>query len=195
MVEKIIKFLSDILGWSSTIEPLYPSILPPEPVIPVKAPEQPTPVITQPKTPIMTNTEKLYEIAKACIGSDMSPNDVAPDSLACAESLNGVFKKAFGENIGNGAALTSTAALYQVLKNDPRFVVTSDPQPGDIVISPSGTSTKGSPHGHCGIRGITTYMSNDSSTGKWEANYNLPNWKLVFHDTLGFEIFHFKVVG
>lgn len=145
--------------------------------------------------PAKTKREYLYEVAYKCIGRDMSPADVAPDSLACAESINGVFKEAFGEFIGSGAALTSTAALYQTLRTDSRFELVINALPGDIVISPTGTSTKGSAHGHVGIWGKETIMSNDSSTGKWLANYLLRNWKLVFHDTLGFPVFYFRVKG
>lgn len=176
------------------IPPVAPNLPPPEPIIPIPVPEPVQPV-PEPVVPSESKREKLYRIAKECRGVDTSPADVASDDLACAESLNGVFKKAFGSPIATGTALVSTNALYKAMIKDPRLelVPGKDALPGDIVISPTGYSTKGADHGHCGIRGITTYMSNDSTTGKWTANYNLPNWKLVFHDTLGFPIHHFRV--
>lgn len=146
--------------------------------------------VTEPKK---SNREVLYDVAKGCIGKDMSPKDIAPDALGCAESLNGVYKKAFNEELL--ADVVSTAALYKHLMKDSRVELVSNDKalPGDIVISPTGTSTKGAKHGHTGIRGFEAYMSNDSDSGLWLANYNLPNWKLVFHDTLGFPIYHFRV--
>lgn len=168
----------------SPVEP----VLEPAPS-PVTIPPNPDPMPTIQKT----KREHLYDVAKASIGFDMSPKDLAPDALACAESLNGVFQKAFGEPIGTGAALVGTNALYKTLLIDPRFEKTLSPLPGDIVISPTGYSSKGAQHGHCGIRGFETYMSNDSDTGKWKANYTLAAWYNVFNVTLGFPVVHFRV--
>lgn len=141
----------------------------------------------------MTNQEKLYSVALASIGRDMSPADIAPDSLACAESLNGVFKAAFGSPIGTGAALTSTKALYQHMLTDSRLQQVTMPQAGDIVISPTGYSSKGSTHGHTGIWGNHDVMSNDSNTGVWRDNYTHAAWYNVFHSTLGFPVLFFRV--
>ncbi len=126
-----------------------------------------------------SNAQKLYATAFKCIGRDMSPNDLAPDSLACVESLRGVLKEA-GYDVAPG--VLNTVALDAVLSKDPRFIPIEEKEMGvgDIIIALSTNTT----HGHCGIRGKTTYMSNDSSTGKWTANYNIPNWDLVFKDTL-----------
>lgn len=147
-----------------------------------------------PKQPQETsNSQKLYDTAVACLGRDMSPQNLAPNSLACAESLNGVFKEAFGKVIDDGSGLLSTAGLYQRLKNDSRFTQVNDPQPGDIVISPTGLSYKGSAHGHCGLWGKFDIMSNDSDTGKWKDNYTHQAWYDVFQKELGFPVFFFRV--
>lgn len=155
--------------------------------VPLTPPMPPTPVVT-------SNREKLYDTAKACIGRDMSPQDIAPDSLACAESLNGVFKEAFGEDIKKG--VVSTEVLYHALLNDSRFILIaqSDILPGDISLAVTGQSAKGAPHGHVGIWGKETVMSNDSSSGLWKANYTLAAWPLVFEKTLGFPLHAFRVV-
>ena len=176
----------------------------PEPIIPPKPAPEPVPVPEPPKPlpmPEKTKREHLYEVAKdialAPVKRDMSPLDRAPDRLACVESLDGVFFEAFGEHLFTPADRLSTARAYAAMRVDPRLelIKNEGALPGDVVVSPSGMSTKGAPHGHTGIRGKTTYMSNDSDTGKWLANYNLNNWKLVFQDTLGFPIFHFRVKG
>lgn len=173
-------------------EPPSPQIPAPEPPLPPSPPEpMPEPI----PAPVKSNREHLYEVAKACIGKDMSPLDRAPDTLGCMESLDGVWLEAFGEHLLEHADRLSTARGYAAMRVHPRLkLVKEDFLPGDIVISPTGLSTKGSPNGHTGIRGIHQYMSNDSSNGKWMANYNLPNWKAYFGDKLGFPTFHFRVL-
>lgn len=168
------------------------------PVPPKPAPEPPLPPNPAPMPePVETKRERLYRVAKSCIGRDMSPNDVAPDSLACMESLDGVWLETFGEHLLPLANRLSTASGYQAMLHDARLEKITEAQalPGDISIAPTGTSAKGSPHGHVGIRGKETYMSNDSSTGLWKANYTLPAWKLVFSTTLKFPLYYFRVKG
>lgn len=144
-----------------------------------------------PPLPIRSNAGKLYDTAFACIGRDMSPLDIAPDALACVESLNGVFTLAFGTPIKKG--LLSTMELYKTLKEDFRFEQIDKPQLGCITVAPTGLSTKHSLHGHTGIWGNYDVMSNDSDTGKWKANYTHEAWENVFHVELGFPIYYFKV--
>ena len=43
---------------------------------------------------------KLYLTALSCLGTDASPNDIAPDEFGCAETVNAIHKKAFGVEIG-----------------------------------------------------------------------------------------------
>ncbi len=171
---------------------LYPTVSPLEPLQPpVSVPE---PIIT-PKVDTMINAEKLYQTAVQSLGKDMSPLDKAADYLACMESVDGVWLATFGEHLLAPVDRLSTNRGYAAMLKDKRLelIPNEDAIPGDIVISPTGYSTKNSLHGHTAIRGKNTYMSNDSTTGLWTANYNIPNWKLVFHDTLGFPIYHFRV--
>lgn len=154
-----------------------------------------TEVLPPNPAPIMkTNAQKLYDTSVACLGTDMSPADIAPDSLACAESLNGVYLKTFGQHLGTGPALTSTLALYQEMVVDKRLQKVVDPLPGDIVISPTGYSSKNSPHGHCGIWGNFDVMSNNSDSGKWKDNYTHEAWYDVFSKELGFPVYFFRVL-
>lgn len=163
-------------------------------------PMEPTP--TTPPEPINlpvteSNREKLYRVSKACIGRDMSPKDLAPDQLACVDSLNGVFTEAFGQPIKPG--IVSTIELYHLMLNDPRFQKIGEPDvlPGDVSIAVSvqtGTSVK---HGHVGIWGKTEVMSNDSYSlpaGLWHAHYTLEAWKNFFWGTLHFPLHYFRVV-
>lgn len=139
----------------------------------------------------MTNSEKLYNTAKDSLGKDMVDDPGVDPSVGCADSVNTVYKLAFGVEIGGGA---STAAMYEVLKRDVRFVQVTSGGPGDIVISPTGTSTKGAPHGHVGICGYHGILSNNSMTGLWSEFYTDLSWHQYYHDRLGFPVLYFKLV-
>ena len=161
---------------------------------PLEAPVSPVEAPVTPK-PTMTKQQHLYDVAYACRGRDMSPLDKAPDSLGCMESLDGVFLEAFGEHLLPPEFRLSTQLGYKAMLTDPRLELINNQNagPGDIGIAPTGTSTKGSPHGHCCVRGKETMMSIDSSTGEWTANYTLAAWDLVFGKTLGFKTYWFRV--
>src|ERR1700741_3409527 len=82
----------------------------------VSLPPQPEPIrLTPPPTILQTPRERLYEVAKATLGTDASPKDEAPDDLACAESVNAIYKKAFGYPITQPGL--STTALYIAMLN------------------------------------------------------------------------------
>lgn len=139
-----------------------------------------------------TKGQILYEAAVRCTGKDMSPDDLAPDSLACVDSLNGVFNVAFGEPIQKG--IVSTLALLEVMRTDPRFKEISVPELGCIVIAATGTAPDKKSHGHTGIWGHFDVMSNDSDTGLWRDNYTQSAFIKLFHYTLGFPLHYFRVV-
>ncbi len=122
---------------------------------------------------VSTNREKLYDTAYSFLGKDASPTDKAPDDLACAESVNAVYKTAFGHEVGGGL---STLEMYRVLQiKQGEFMEVDSPLYGDLIISPT-TMTK-VPVGHVGIVGKWQIMSNSSVTGKWEARYTLDTWR------------------
>lgn len=124
---------------------------------------------------IITPAQILYRKAVEWLGQDASPDDEAPDELACAETVNAIHKGAFGEFI-NVQGKLSTIYLALALAARADFLQVFDPLPGDIVVSP----TKGRIHGHTGIVGKFGIMSNDSKTGRFERNYTLDSWKRSF---------------
>lgn len=122
-----------------------------------------------------SNREKLYQTAFGCIGTDASPNDVAPDELGCAETVNAIHKKTFGHEIGGSV---STYLLYQALRSSTEFIKVDAPLRGDIVISPTGYGSGGLSNGHVGIVADSgMIMSNDSRTGLFSLNYTLDSWR------------------
>lgn len=144
------------------------------------------------QTPVLSNREKLYETAKSLLSKEVSPNDVAPDELACVESLNEVYKKAFGTIIWTGTAYTSTSALFNLISTDSRFDRITAPLFGDIILTPTGTGN-GTRRGHCGVVGKQWIMSNDSRTGTWEANYTIESWLKFFAVGGGMPVYYFRV--
>lgn len=139
---------------------------------------------------IMDKSTTLYNTAKACLGLDMVDDPTVDPSVGCAVSVNAVFKKAFGSPVGGGA---STADMYHVLKTDSRFTQILQPIPGCIVISPTGTSIKGAPHGHVGIEGYHGRMSNNSLNGLWSEVYTDSSWSAYYEVKLGFPTYYFSV--
>lgn len=138
----------------------------------------------------MTNADTLYLAAKSCLGKDMVEDPTIDPALGCASSVNAVFKLAFGKEIGGGA---STAALYDILRTDPRFKFSTYAK-GNIIISPTGSSLKGAPHGHVGIIGMYGILSNNSMTGTWQEYYTEQSWDAYYHDKLGFPVLCFQVL-
>lgn len=153
-------------------------------------PELPAPVVPDTvEAPTDVKRKKLYDVAYSCLGKNMTAADV-PTHLGCASSLNNVFKKAFGKEIGGGA---STYNMLKALEKDARFYEVTSPLPGDIVMNASGTSTKGFPTGHVGVWGKNSVMSNNSFTAKWDAHYTLSGWRDFFEKQRGFPTRFFRL--
>lgn len=139
-----------------------------------------------------TNREKLFNTALSCLGTDASPNDVAPDEYGCAETVNEVHKKCFGFPIGGEL---STYKMYAVLKSSPLFTKVDSPLNGDIIISPTGYGNGKLSNGHVGIMAFgDKIMSNNSYTGKFEQNYNLATWRARYKDIGNYPVDFFRRV-
>ena len=126
------------------------------------------------------NRIKLYEAPRSFIGTDASPNDLAPDELGCAETVNEIIREALGEYLHADNRL-STYWLYKALRESQNFKEVFIPVSGLIVILPIGYGTRrnpdgtlASPNGHVGIVMLDGKIaSNDSRTGKFEENYTI----------------------
>jgi len=145
----------------------------------------------------MTNALRVYNMAKSLIGQHLAANDETDNfgMFGCAESVNAVWVKTFGHQLGGGA---STALMLLTLMDTKRFQeITWDAiEPGCVVICATGTSkTKPNAHGHVAITGKVQFMSNSSETGTWQANYDRCSWKAYFEGYLGFTSRVFKPIG
>lgn len=124
---------------------------------------------------ISSNSEILYFTAVGCLGTDASPADIAPDEYGCAETVSDIIEKAFPSSV---PFTISTYQLYHSLLRSSQYVRTDVPRRGDIVISPTGYGNGKLSNGHVGIIGMTgQIMSNNSFTGKFDANYTIQSWR------------------
>ena len=112
------------------------------------------------------------------------------NEFGCAESVNNVVFKAFGDYAGGDL---STARMYLAIQNNWKFAQVTTPIKGDIIISPTGYGNGSMPNGHTGIMGDNgQIMSNNSDTGIWDIHYNLASWKARYVDQGGFPQIYFR---
>lgn len=135
--------------------------------------------------------EQLYLKAKELIGTDTSP---IQSVFGCAESVNYIHKKAFGDEIGGGA---STWNLWMSLRDRRDFEEIFEYEPGAIIISPTGTqpATSKIRNGHVGICGYNCIMSNDSVTGKFGTTLTKDSWINSFVKVGGFPVYYFRKIN
>jgi len=134
--------------------------------------------------------EALATLAASAVGIDVSPNDVAPDELGCAESVSELINLLMPFKIQ-----TFTGYLNDQLISDRRITGSVyEFRPGDIVVSP--TPFPGSPKiGHTAIIGRGgKWYSNSSYSGVWEQNYDYISWRLRYQVKLGLPLNVFRLM-
>lgn len=145
-------------------------------------------VVDTPKT----TGEKLYDTMLASVGVDASPADLAPDELGCAETVSTIIKKV----LPSFRVITGTWTLWDMFRKSSEFMLVDTPEPGDIIISPTGMSSKGSRApfvGHAGFIGKRRKIySNDSYSGLFEQNYTIDHWTARYQVDGGYPIYYFR---
>jgi hypothetical protein len=140
---------------------------------------------------MLTQKKTLLDVCKEHLGKDASPNDLAPDELACAETVTTLLRKVYPDT----PIITGTYTLWQYLK-DPKngYKPVIDGVAETIIISPTGTGNRGTV-GHVGIfddNGLI--MSNNSilNKGTFTQNYTLDTWKKRYVDNQGMPIYLYR---
>lgn len=139
---------------------------------------------------VTTQGQQIFTTAKSLIGTDVSPNDLAPDELGCAETVSTLLNRAgFPMPI-----ILSTSELWRFFSQSDVWVEVMSPLPGDVIISPTGQGGKnGITHGHTGIVGEGgRIMSNDSATGKFVSNYSIASWTVRYKIKGGYNTYYFR---
>lgn len=139
------------------------------------------------------NRVKLYAVALSYLGTDASPNDLAPDELGCADTVSAILVHAFGPIIRHSV---STAEMYNLLNNSPHFKKVNNFKFGDIIISPTGKGKTGKiSNGHVGIVGEDEeILSNSSATGLFTNNFTISSWVKRYRDQGGYPIYFFRKI-
>ncbi|MBX4216139.1 hypothetical protein KW797_04290, partial [Candidatus Parcubacteria bacterium] len=153
------------------------TLVPPTPV--------PAPVAT-PK-PQITMPEKIYEFSKSCLGKDIATTQ---NELGCAEAVSYVFNHVGVQDFPKNGFL-STLEFHIWLKKNAQEV--AEPSLGDIIISPTGSSSKKATHGHIGIVARHGILSNNSMNGLWQEYYTQESWKAYYGSKLGFPVFFYRI--
>lgn len=143
-------------------------------------------IIPKPIVP-MSNAQKLINLCTDSLGTDVSPLNLAPQELSCAEGVSTLLSDIFTFPKG----VLSTAQLKVCLDNCKYVERTLIPEPGCVIVSPTQNTT----HGHTGIfLDSQNIASNDSRTGKFEKNYTLNSWAKEMRDTRGLRLYLWKVL-
>ena len=136
----------------------------------------------------------LLDVCTANLGKDVTPKDVIDDEVACAETVTTILQMVYADM----PIITGTYTLWQHMKSPTsNFVEVNEPEPGAIIISPTGTGKYGC-IGHVGIiddNGII--MSNNSfgqHKGQFTQNYTFDTWTERYKNQHGMPIFFFKHV-
>lgn len=142
----------------------------------------------------VSNAEKLYQKAKASLDVDASPKDIAPDDVACMESVDTIFFRTFGYFINNtpDKITLSTKIGYEAMKFSPLFTQVFRYKRGLIIISPTGYGNGNMAHGHVGITGDYGILSNDSSSGLFKEKWTYQAWLDYYAKLGGFPVFLFE---
>lgn len=154
----------------------------------------------KPVTIIPTMPDNILLIAKQCLGQRQTLNDTVPSEVGCAEAVSTVLHRAGVEGIP-ATGIASTLNLYNWLKNNPKFEQITAPEPGAVVVSPTGMGN-GKVRGHTGIvgrfnvafRGDYGICSNDSNSGLFLELWQMSKWDQYYGGYGGLPIFYFRAL-
>jgi len=189
------RFFADFLAifTKNQAKPLAPSLVPAPDILPsdMTPPSDANVPIDGSKPKVETVAERLAEEAKLRLGTDASPKNLAPQELACAESVSNIIHSVIPSF---PADVVGTPELYRLLSKSTLFKRVTDPIPGCVVISP----TVGTSRGHTGIYiEHDKIASNSSKTGLWThtpTHYTRQRWIDYFNGHQGLKGYLFVPV-
>ena len=142
---------------------------------------------------------KIYNALLSYFETHCTLDATVLPEVGCAEAASFILQKA-GIDVPT-AGIASTAKLYQWLKSNPRFTRIYAPEPGAIIISPTGYGN-GSVAGHVGFLGCKGHVypgdwgivSNDSQTGLLLELWNLTSWQKYYGSVGGLPVAYFRAL-
>lgn len=129
----------------------------------------------------------LADITRCFIGIDVTPENLALNEVACAESVSKILHLIMDFPEG----ILSTANLFNTLNKSKLFRQTTTPIAGCIVVSPRTSDV----NGHTGIFiDNVNIVSNDSRTGKMKQNYTWTTWQKTFVRGRNLKVYLFEII-
>jgi hypothetical protein len=135
----------------------------------------------------LTMRKSFLDVCTEALGTDVTPDDLVPDAVACAITVTTLLSKVDA----TFPRVAGTWTLYDILKHRKDYERVTVPSPGTIIISPTGLGAPGT-NGHVGVflrDGMIA--SNDSKTGKFVVNHTLDSWHRYYSEKLQYPIFMF----
>ncbi len=131
---------------------------------------------------------KLWNAARAAVGTDVTPDDRVPDDVACAVTVSALMAK-----VRPFPMISGTYTMYTYLR--PKYDIATTPLPGDIIISPTGmASKKVISNGHVGVVGVGGIIySNNSRTGKLDTHWTIASWREYYEKKGGYPVYFFRI--
>lgn len=150
----------------------------------------------------LTMAQKIYGVAKAAVinGEHLTLNNNVPAEVGCAEAVSTVLLKS-GITGVPVTGFAGTAVLYNWLRTNPQFTQITTPEPGCVLISPTGQGNGKIP-GHTGIVGSfgVAYASdwgvcsNDSNSGLFLELWSIQKWITYYAQYGGLPMYYFRAV-
>lgn len=137
--------------------------------------------------------KSLLDIVKDKLGTDASPQDNAPDRLACAETISTILREYLAQHNIDFPVILGTYQLWREFqKRTDLFVRVYDTKAGTLEIAPTGTNSRPDllPNGHVWVfLNETEACSNSSKTGTFEQNYDRVSIRKLFHYYGGYNLY------
>jgi hypothetical protein len=146
-----------------------------------------------------TTQQKIYDNLLTYLETHCTLDNSVPVDVGCAEAVSFILKKSGIPLPATG--IPGTATLYDWLSNNPAFKRVNAPEPGAIIISPSGYGS-GRISGHTGFVGkFGKYypgdygiVSNDSNTGLLLELWDLTRWQKYYGTQGGLPVAFFRAL-
>lgn len=136
--------------------------------------------------------QTLLEVCKAHLGTDVTPDDLVPDVVACAITVSTLIHY----TDATFPKVAGTATLHDIFEHrrDWKSVPVEDVKPGDVVLAATG-SGNGSIPGHVGVMGDGgRIMSNSSPTGLFIPNYTMETFAKRYTGIGGMELHVYRKI-
>jgi hypothetical protein len=138
----------------------------------------------------LTMKNSLLQVCEQRLGTDVTPSDLVPDSVACADTVTTLIRLVDP----SFPHVSGTWTLYDILEHRKDYAKVTELSPETIIISPTGMGN-GTMSGHVGIvMGDGVIASNDSNTGKFIKNYTLETWTRRYAGHGGLPVLMYKKV-